>query len=67
MRHRHLVGLSILALGLGLGAVATVLVYAYGQQQEAVLIRIGIPGAMLLALTIGALIVWGRLLENGPD
>jgi hypothetical protein len=43
------------------------MVYAYGQQQEALMVRIGIPGAVLLALAIGALIVWGRSLENGPD
>ncbi len=67
MRHRHLIGLLILALGIGLGVASTVLVYGYGRQQEALLIRIGIPGAMLLALAIGALVVWGRFLENGPD
>jgi hypothetical protein len=67
MRHRHLIGLLILALGIGLGVVSTVMVYAYGQQQQALLVRIGIPGAVLLALAIGALILWGRTLENGPD
>lgn len=67
MRHRHLVGLLILVLGIGVGVAATVMVYAGGRQQEALLVQIGIPGAVLLALTIGALIVWGRLLEIGPD
>jgi 4-hydroxybenzoate polyprenyltransferase len=67
VRHRHLIGLSILVLGMALGAVSTAMVYAYGQQQEALLVRIGIPGAVLVALAIGALIVWGRSLENGPD
>jgi hypothetical protein len=67
MRHRHLVGLLLLALGVGLGVASTVMVYAYRQQQEALLVRIGIPGAVLLALAIGALILWGRLLQNGPD
>jgi len=66
-RHRHLLGLLILVSGVGLGAAATVLVYGYGEQQGERLLRIGIPGAMLLALAIGALIVWGRSLENGPD
>ncbi len=67
MRHRHLLGLVILSLGIALGVISTVMVYAYGRQQEALLLRIGIPGAVLLALAIGALIVWGRVLENGPD
>ena len=31
------------------------------------MVRDGIPGAMPLALAIGALVVWGRLLETGPD
>ena len=67
MRHHHLIGLLLVALGVGLGVVSTVMVYAYGRQQEALLVRIGIPGAVLLALAIGALIVWGRVLESGPD
>lgn len=65
--HRHLLGLVILCLGIGLGVAATVMVYAYGHRQEELLVRMGIPGAMLLALAIGALIVWGRTLETGPD
>lgn len=67
MRHRHFMGLLLIILGIALGVISTVMVYAYGQQQEHLLLRLGIPGAILLALTIGALIVWGRVLETGPD
>jgi hypothetical protein len=66
MRRGGPIGLLISALALGLGVVATVMVYGAGQQQEELLIRIGIPGALLLALAIGALIVWGRSLRSGP-
>jgi len=61
MRHGPLIGLLILALALGLGVVAVVMMYADGQQQQELLIRIGIPGALLLCLAIGALIVCGGI------
>jgi hypothetical protein len=60
-------GLILILLGVGLGVVSSVMVYAYGEHQQALLVRMGIPGAVLLALAVGALIVWGRVLETGPD
>lgn len=66
-RHRHFWGLLLILLGIGLGASSTVMVYAYGERQQDLLLRMGIPGALLLALTVGALIVFGRVLETGPD
>lgn len=66
-RRHHLAGLFLLALGVGLGVASTVMVYGYGPRQQALLVRMGIPGALLLALAVGALILWGRLLEKGPD
>lgn len=66
MRRGRLVGLEILALALGLGMVSIVIVYDFGQQQQELLLRICIPGALLLALAIGASILWGLSLQSGP-
>lgn len=67
MRPGRLIGLSVLAIALGLGAVSIITMYADGEQQQALLIRVGIPGAMLLALAIGTLLVWGFSLRSEPE
>jgi hypothetical protein len=54
MRHRNVIGLSILALGIGLGVATALVAYVYGQ---AIPVRVGIPGAVLL-MSVGALMVW---------